>query len=75
MAKKIKVCGCPCCGTSAFWCKGDKQTRMLDFTECSNCGLRVEGDYEPQSSLELWNTRVMDHYVENCYYNIDGEKC
>lgn len=73
MAKKIKVNGCPCCGNTAFWTKGNKDTRMIDRVQCSECFLEIEGTYKPLSSVEKWNFRVLDHYIKDTYYNIDGE--
>lgn len=74
MSKKITVKGCPCCGEPAYWCKGNSETRMTDRVQCLSCSLEVEGDYTPQSSIVIWNYRVLDHYVQDTVYNIDGDK-
>lgn len=74
MAKKITIQGCPFCGHKAFWTKGNRDTRMNDRVCCLNCDAEIEGDYTPQSAVEKWNFRVLDHHVESVTYNIDGER-
>lgn len=74
MAKKMKLRGCPFCGSPAHWCKGDKKTRMNDRVQCLECFAEIEGDHKPMSALSVWNTRVMDHYTTgDRQVNIEGE--
>jgi hypothetical protein len=74
MSKKITVKGCPCCGEKAYWCKANRDIRMYDRVQCLSCSLEVEGDYTPQSAVEIWNHRVLDHYCQDTVYNIDGDQ-
>lgn len=75
MAKKIKVCGCPCCGAPAYWRIGNRNTKTPDMVQCLECFLELEGTFEPQSALEKWNFRVLDHLVQSRMWNINGELC
>lgn len=75
MAKKLTLKGCPCCGSKAYWCKGNKETRMNDLVQCLECSLMMKGDYIPQSALDKWNWRVMDYIIQknDREVNIDGD--
>lgn len=73
MAKKLTLKGCPCCGEKAFWIKGNLDARMTDRVQCLECGLEMEGTHEPQSSLDLWNARFNDHFIQDREVNIEGE--
>ena len=75
MAKKIKVCGCPCCGAPAYWRIGDRNTKTPDMVQCLECDLEMECDYTPQSALVKWNWRVAGHYIKSRMWNINGERC
>ena len=75
MAKKITVKGCPCCGAPAFWMIGNRDTRCNDRVQCLKCDLEMEGTFEPQSALEKWNFRVLEHLVKSRMWNINGELC
>lgn len=46
---------------------------MNDRVQCHECFLEMEGDYEPQSAVKLWNFRVNDSYIKDTVYNIDGD--
>lgn len=74
MSKKIKIYGCPCCGSKAHWTKGNKDVRMNDKVQCLECFLEMEGDYEPLSSVYAWNNRVQEYSVQDSLYNIDGTR-
>ncbi|QQV91936.1 hypothetical protein vBKpMFBKp34_078 [Klebsiella phage vB_KpM_FBKp34] len=63
MAKILILKGCPFCGERAHWTKGNKETKITDRVSCLGCCAEVEGDYKPQSALELWNYRTADYYV------------
>lgn len=73
MSKQVIVFGCPCCGSKAHWTKGNRDVRMNDRVQCHECFLEMEGDYEPQSAVKLWNFRVNDSYIQDSVYNIDGD--
>lgn len=75
MAKKLTINGCPCCGHPAHWIIGNRDTRCSDRVQCLDCGLELEGDYTPQSAVEKWNWRVMEHYVKSRMWNINGDLC
>lgn len=32
----------------------------------------MEGDYEPQSAVKSWNFRVIDNYIQDTVYDMDG---
>lgn len=74
MSQEVKVYCCPCCGEAAHWRKGDFSTRMLDCVQCLHCFLEMEGSYEPQSAVENWNCRVLEHEVKDSVYDINGNK-
>ncbi|UTC25263.1 hypothetical protein P7_073 [Pectobacterium phage vB_PcaM_P7_Pc] len=44
MAKKMTLKTCLFCAAKADWCKGDRNTRMNDLVQCSECPTEVEGD-------------------------------
>lgn len=75
MAKKLTLKGCPLCAGVAHWTKGNKDIRQPDVVQCLNCHLNIEGDYSPQSALELWNFRVVEHLAmkSDREVNIEGE--
>lgn len=74
MAKKLKLRGCPFCGAKAYWTKGDKIIGIKDMVQCTECWAEIEGDYNCKSALQIWNTRVMDHYTAgDREVNIEGE--
>lgn len=73
MAKKLKLRGCPFCGAACHWTKGDKKTRMPDRVQCTECFAEIEGNHDPMSALNIWNTRVMDHFTDgDREVNIEG---
>lgn len=74
MADVITVGQCPCCGGKANWTKGDKETRMLDSTQCLDCFLTAEGDYEPMSSLRYWNVRAIPNSYNKTQWSKDGSQ-
>ena len=71
MVNKIKLKACPFCATRAIWYKGDKNTRMPDRVQCLGCCVEIEGDYEPMSAIDSWNSRASDHYISQNDYFID----
>ena len=72
-SNQIKVYGCPCCGSEAYWTKGNKDVRMNDRVQCLECFLEMEGDYEPQSAVKAWNVRVLENFTKDTVYDINGE--
>lgn len=75
MAKKMTLKACPFCAAKAYWCKGDRNTRMNDLVQCSECPAEMEGDYKPMSALEAWNTRCSSYAISqnDRLVNIEGE--
>ncbi len=72
MSQEVIVFGCPCCGSKAHWTPGNKDVRMNDRVQCYECFLEMEGDYEPQSAVKSWNFRVLDNYIQDTVYDMDG---
>lgn len=75
MAKKMTLKACPFCAAQAFWAKGNRDTRMNDRVQCSECFAEMEGDYKPMSALEAWNTRSSGYAISqnDRLVNIEGE--
>lgn len=75
MAKKMTLKACPFCAGKASWAKGDRNTRMNDRVQCLECFAEIEGDYHPQSALEMWNTRSSSYCISknDRLVNIEGE--
>lgn len=75
MAKKMSLKACPFCAAKAFWCRGDRKTKMNDRVQCLECFAEIEGDYKPMSALEAWNTRCSSYAISqnDRLVNIEGE--
>lgn len=63
MAKKMKLLGCPFCGSKAYWVIGNAETKTNDLVQCQNCWAEIEGTHEPMSALAAWNYRTASHFV------------
>jgi transcription elongation factor Elf1 len=57
-----KILDCPCCGSNATL-KEDRESYIMYFVQCKECGLRTAYYIEPEKAIGKWNLRVPTQVV------------